>query len=111
MQGMKECGARPPEDSSAAVHLEGDEAALKAYWHRLATQWWEAQNRAEAICDKCMTPIARGGGYLSETYSDLVCERCCESRLTPERLEVMYKDKAPVTKKELRLARETVKKK
>ena len=105
LQRMVACGAIPPEDV-INPDFEGDRSAIKSYWWQSASEWWKSQKRSEAVCDKCFVPISRGDGYHSKIFSDLVCDKCCERRLTPERLKTMYEDKSSVTRRELRLSRE-----
>lgn len=91
-----------------SIAIESDREALKAYWRKLAQLWWNTRSTLnETVRGKCwQVSIPRGEGYFSEIFSKLFCESCCERRLAPDRLDTIYKDKASVTRNELRMARE-----
>jgi hypothetical protein len=98
--------ARPADDLNPIPAMEGDAAALKIYWQNSAREWWKGQARGEAVCDKCTATIPLEEGYYSPAvYSDLVCERCCDRRLSPDRLDALYCEKASGPRQELREAR------
>jgi hypothetical protein len=90
-----------------AIEKVIDATALKSYWSQLAKQWWNRITAPETTCGKCYCKqIKRSEGYYSDIFSELFCESCCDRRLEYDRLEVIRNDKSPVTKEELRHARE-----
>ena len=59
-----------------------DIEAIRKYWQNNAHEWWQSQQRSEAICDRCNGPVSRGGGYLADT--DLMCGDCLHRGLMTE---------------------------
>lgn len=98
--------SHPDDDLTPLTANQGDKEALKAYWRKSATQWWKKQARNDAICDRCNGTIPRDEGYYSEgIYGDIVCEQCVKDRLTPDRLQTLYREKSSHARDELRAAR------
>jgi hypothetical protein len=70
----------------------GDLDKIAAYWRRMGKEWWLAQDevRNSAICDHCNSTIARGQGFMNGSY--LLCEKCCEKKLSSDALERLRED-------------------
>jgi hypothetical protein len=88
-----------------------DVESIRDLWRDLATAWWAAQNRSEAICDYCSGDIPAGKGYLSG--SSLICDDCVSKGLMSEGLAKLRSNPdyyGPSLVRKARAAREARKK-